>query len=420
MSLTLKELETNISKYLILEDRGAVKLLCGTVIANRIKTQDPVWLFMATSSSGAKSELLLALSYAAGVTPKDDLTSKTFISGAKRTDRSTNLLDRLGENAILVVKDLTVLLKKDERESASIFSQLRMIYDGTFSKSFGTGEDVEKKDIRMGLIAGVTSVIEDYQADDAAVGQRALKYYMKQSPDEGIDEITFEILGGRDDKGMRKMIGESFKEYLDGTPWDYTKIPELTTETKWDLSKLSNMATKARSSIKRKAYSSLSPIERKNLREMPYRFAKQLANLARAFMIMNNGPLLPIDNAILFKIALDSIPSSRKEVMEAATANSLGITLKGLAEAMRIPEESAKIHLDDLIALQIIDRHNGMNERKFVYKMRDTYRELMSKFEGIEMVDKELAGTEDVVPLPEPDPGVNLEDSAALATLFNN
>ena len=102
------------------------------------------------------------------------------------------------------------------------------------------------------------------------------------------------------------------------------------------------MATKARSSIKRKAYSSLSPIERKNLREMPYRFAKQLANLARAFMIMNNGPLLPIDNAILFKIALDSIPSSRKEVMEAATANSLGITLKGLAEAMRIPEESAK------------------------------------------------------------------------------
>jgi hypothetical protein len=417
--LTLHELEHNISKYLILEDNGIIKLLAGTVIANRIKIQDPVWLFVATSSSGAKSELLLALSYASGVTPKDDLTSKTFISGAKRTDHSANLLDRLGEDAILVVKDLTVLLKKDERESAAIFSQLRMIYDGTFSKSFGTGEDVEKKDIRMGLIAGVTSVIEDYQADDAAVGQRAIKYYMKQSPDEGIDEITFEILGGRDDKGMRKMIGESFKEYLDGTKWDLTKLPELNTETKWDLSKLSNMATKARSSIKRKAYSSLSPIERKNLREMPYRFAKQLANLARAFMIMNNGSLLPIDNAILFKIALDSIPSSRKEVMEGATANSLGITLQGLAEKMRIPEESAKIHLDDLVALEIIDRHHGQYDKKFVYKMREDYRQIMSKFENIVMEDKVLDKEEEFVPLPEePDIGVSLEDTAQLATLF--
>ena len=87
---------------------------------------------------------------------------------------------------------------------------------------------------------------------------------------------------------------------------------------------------------------------------------------------------------------------------------------------MRIPEESAKIHLDDLIALQIIDRHNGVNERKFVYRMRDDYRELMSKFENIEMVDKELVGVEDIIPLPEePEEGVSLDDSRALGALFN-
>jgi hypothetical protein len=418
--MTLEQLEKNVATYLQLTDTGIIKLLCATVIANRLVSLDPTWLFVATSSSGAKSELLLALSYAAGIMPKDDLTSKTFVSGVKRTDKSSSLIDRLPKDAIMVIKDLTVLLKKDERESASIFSQLRMIYDGTFSKSFGTGEDIDRKDIRMGLIAGVTSVIEDYQADDAAVGQRAIKYYMKQSPDEGIDDITFEILGGRDDKGMRKMIGECFKDYLDGTNWGEQPVPTLTVETRRDIAKLSNMATKARSSIKRKAFSSLSPIERKNLREMPYRFAKQLANLARAFMIMNGGALLPLDNKILCKIAMDSIPSSRKEVMEAATANSLGITLKGLAEVMRIPEESAKIHLDDLVALEIIDRHSGLYDKKFVYKMRDDYRQIMSKFEGIEMVERELAGTEDVVPLPVEPEGVSLDDTAALTTLFNN
>jgi len=90
MPVTLQELETNISKYLVLEDKGVVKLLAGTVIANRRPGLDPTWLFVATSSSGAKSELLLALSYAAGIMPKDDLTSKTFVSGVKRTDRSAS------------------------------------------------------------------------------------------------------------------------------------------------------------------------------------------------------------------------------------------------------------------------------------------------------------------------------------------
>ena len=110
--MELHELEQNISKYLVLEDKGIVKLLAATVIANRCPSFDPTWVFVATSSSGAKSELLLALSYANGVMPKDDLTSKTFVSGVKRTDKSASLLKRMPANCILVIKDLTVLLKK--------------------------------------------------------------------------------------------------------------------------------------------------------------------------------------------------------------------------------------------------------------------------------------------------------------------
>jgi predicted transcriptional regulator len=135
-------------------------------------------------------------------------------------------------------------------------------------------------------------------------------------------------------------------------------------------------------------------------------------------MIMNNGPLETIDNKILYQIALDSIPSSRKEVMEAATANNLGITLPGLAEAMRIPEESAKIHLDDLVALNIIDRHKGTYDKKFVYKMRDTYRQLMSKFENIAMEEKALDKEEEFVPPPEDPIGVPIDQIPP--GLFNN
>jgi DNA-binding MarR family transcriptional regulator len=104
--------------------------------------------------------------------------------------------------------------------------------------------------------------------------------------------------------------------------------------------------------------------------------------------------------------------------MEAATANSLGITLKGLADTTRLPEESVKVHLDDLVALQIIDRHHGQYDKKFVYKMREDYRQLMSKFEGIEMVDKLLDKEEEFVPPPTEDSGVPIDQIPA--GLFQN
>ena len=406
---TLDELEKKIGQYLLLEDRGIIKLLVATVIANRIPSLDSTWLFIVSSSSGGKSELLLALAYAAGVIQKDDLTAKTFISGAKSGDTETSFLFRLKamhKSPVLLIKDLTVLLKKDPREGDAIFSQLRMIYDGTLDKSFGTGEDVAVK-IRMGLIAGVTSEIEDHQSDEAAVGQRALQYYMKQPPEEKVNALTEDILAGKQDKKMRIMIGEAFKNYIDGNKFEAPylndeAIPELSLEIRQDLAKLSNMATKARSSIKRNAYARGTPITRKNLREMPFRFAKQLGNLARSFIAMNGGELLPLDKHILYKIALDSIPSGRKEVMAAATSHALGITLEGLATTMRLPEESARIQLEDLVALEIIDRVKGTYNNKFVYKMRDEYREVMAKFENIEIENTMLE--DEQAPLPEEAP----------------
>lgn len=387
--MTFAELETNIKKYLHLEDKGIIKLLCAAIIANRIPDLDPTWLFVVSSSSGGKSELLLALSYANGTLPMDDLTSKTLISGAKKAGIETSLIFRLPKNCVMVIKDLTVLLTKDPKESAAIFSQFRMIYDGTFNKSFGTGEDINAV-VRMGLITGVTSVIEDYQADDAAVGQRAIKYYMEQPPKEKINDLTKEIVKGSQDKKMRVMMGQSFKEFLDNPAWnDLTTVPVLPDNVVDDISRLAEMATLARSSVKRKVYDREQRIERANLREMPFRFAKQLSNLAKGMMVMNGGDLTALDQNIIYKVALDSIPSTRKLVMMAATKFSR-VALDGLAQEVKIPDESVKIHLDDLVSHEVMVREYSYGANKAFYYLREDYRQLISRFENIKMTNKTL------------------------------
>lgn len=79
--MDFNELQSTISQYLILEDKGVVKLLCAIIIANRIPELDPTWVFLVSNSSGGKSELLSALAFARGCWEQDDLTAKTFVSG---------------------------------------------------------------------------------------------------------------------------------------------------------------------------------------------------------------------------------------------------------------------------------------------------------------------------------------------------
>ena len=406
--MIFEELEHNISSYLLLQDKGIVKLLCATVIANRMPELDPTWLFIVSNSSGGKSELLSAMSFAYGCFEQDDLTAQTFISGAKKAGVETSLIYRLPtDNPIMVMKDLTLLLNKDPKASGPIFDQLRLIYDGKLYKSFGTGEDV-KALVRMGLIAGVTSAIETLAPKMAALGERAMKYYMLQ-PDRL--EVTRRAIRGKKDKEQREMMGQSFKEFLD----QYNTIPDnssdLSAETYENLTLLAEMATSARSSVTRKEYDRNQRIERKDLKEMPIRMGKQLANLGKAMMVMNNGSLTSLDNRILYKIALDSIPSARKDVMMAATKFSM-TALDGLAKEMKLPEESVKIYLDDLIALEVMEKEHSYGANKSFYRLREDYRLLISKFEDIPMTNEVL---EDEIPelrrepLDTGNPGVELQ-----------
>lgn len=398
--MEFSDLEKVVAKWMLLEDKYVVKLLCATTVANRIPTFKPTWLFLVSNSSGGKSELLSALSCAKNMWEQDNMTAKTLISGAKAGAKETSLIHRMPPGSIMVMKDLTLLLDKDPKEAGQIFSQLRLIYDGKLYASFGTGEDVRAV-VRLGLIAGVTSAIEDTAAKQATMGMRTIKYYMKQPDRLAVTRMSLLDDDEREDENqMQVEMGEAFKNYLDGIEVP-EKIPRLPAEVTEDIVRLSEMSTAARSSIKRKEYSKDSPIERKDLKEMPIRMAKQLKNIGRSLMIMNKGGLTGLDARIMYQLALDSIPSLRKEIMEAATASGQ-VTTEGLARIMNIDQESVKIHVGDLVALDILTKVKTHNE-KYAYEMRADYREIMSKFQNIEMTDELLDIEKDKPPLP-PEP----------------
>src|SRR3990167_1862522 len=123
--MLLSDLEAVVRKHLLLADSNIVKLLCAFVVASRMPINPP-WLFIVGPPGGGKSMILKALQGITGTTPIDDLTANTFASGMRgREGKSNSLLHNLPPNSILIFKDFTTIISKDEQSRGAIVGQLR-------------------------------------------------------------------------------------------------------------------------------------------------------------------------------------------------------------------------------------------------------------------------------------------------------
>ena len=81
------------------------------------------------------------------------------------------MLLQIGAFGILAFKDLTTVLTMHREARAQIIGQLREVADGKTEKSFGNGLRVEWEG-KLGLIAGVTPVIDEQHAFLPVMGER--------------------------------------------------------------------------------------------------------------------------------------------------------------------------------------------------------------------------------------------------------
>ena len=386
--MSYEELAKIIKTYLILKDDGIIKFICAVIVANQMPQLDPTFAFIVSSSSGGKSSLLESLKKCPWAFFIDDLTEKTFASGMKNSSKETSLLFRLSSQpgVVIIMSDFTLMLSKDEKVAGQIMSQLRLIYDGKFKKFFGTGTEVPWEG-RVGFLSGVTTEVYERQSQYAALGERMLYYFMEQ-PDR--KQITKEILKNlKHIKSGREVMSNAFKDFFASLKIP-ENLPEFNDEVIDNLTDLSELATRARSSVSRKKYSKDNPITQVNALEMPGRMAKQLTNLGHAMQVINQGELSPSDYNIIYKVALDSIPITRKMVMEKMTSVARQIDIYNLAGNISLPYETIKPVVEDLAALGIINKASGFGKGHYMYQMKEEYRVLMSKFQHIQIADTVL------------------------------
>jgi energy-coupling factor transporter ATP-binding protein EcfA2 len=358
-SAELEDLIGTFRRWLHLPDPAAVLVVLGTVAANRLEG-DPVWTLLVGPPGGGKSELLVSLAGLHDVHPTATLTEAALLSGTSKRERDADakggLLRAIGDFGIVLCKDFGSVLSMNRDARAQVIAALREVYDGSWTRHVGTdGGRTLHWTGKIGLVAGRTPTIDRHHAVMGAMGER---FALFRLPDVDSDEQAARALShaGRE-ANMRRELSDAVTNLLDRP----LPLPRPLDETERDrLITLTTFAVRARSAVERDGYS--REIELIPDPEAPTRLIIVLERLLAGIDII--GADRTEAWRIVTKVALDSIPATRRAVIDLLAHADDEVETPKVAEELGYPTATAKRALEDVTAHGIARRSPADLARK--------------------------------------------------------
>lgn len=316
------------------------------VVANRMPA-DPLWLCIVAPPSSGKTEVLRALGAVPDVYSLSSLTPQTFASGLERHGVETSLLPRLSGKTV-VLKDFGTVLSLHREARGELLAQLREIYDGSFVKEWGTGKRLDWTG-KVGLLAGVTGVIDRAYSLNAVLGDRVLLYRPRSAAHYDLQRRAF-AQSDTPEREERQRLRGLVAAFLS----NIVEIPPPIGEPLLDgVVALATLAARARSPV---LYDRLNCIELVPEPEAPGRLAKALAALARALAVVRGERVVSIQSyRTAAQVAQDSIPAPRRAVLE-VVLRMRDVTTSAVGEAVGYPTTTARRYLAELAAVGLVER----------------------------------------------------------------
>ena len=308
-----------LKKWLYLEEQDIDFIDAALAALNdREIPGDPVWLYLVAPPGGLKSELLRSFRvYKQGYT-LDTLTAATFVSGLTEKDPDTG--DRVPYAGILqdldgktvIIKDFTTILNSSEETKTEIYGQLRSIYDGFYEKAFGTMREKISIEAVIGLLVGVTPVIDKYTRMQSALGERFLK--IRNNPDRW-NAAQRALNNEGNETQMREELRYATKTYLESL--DFSKIPTITEEQSQDILRMAMYVAFMRANVW-ETYENGRVIDMELMgSEVPTRLAKQFKHLGKLLAVVRrHASIEEQDMTTLGRIARDTAETKKQAIMD--------------------------------------------------------------------------------------------------------
>lgn len=384
--IPFEELENVIRKWMIIPDKGIIKLLCAHYITNSL-ARKAVWMIIIAPSGGGKTELLNGLLSLSMIYEVSLLTPNTFLSGMPGpTDAS--LLPKVN-GKVLLFKDWTSVMSMQWDALSELMSQFREIWDGGMTKIFGNGK-IRKWEGKVSILAASTQAVDMNQQMFTFLGERFLNYriIMPERKEVAMRSLNNDV----DQELMGWEIKKAFYAFMKNIDFkNLPKQPTLPLEIKEQLVDLADFCSMARSGIIRdnKNHNEVKFVP---AAEMPTRIVQQLNSLVSSMMIMNGNQYKDSDMDIIYKVALDSIPQTNKMVIR-EMARKDERTTSEIAVSLGYPTGPIKLYLENLALLKVCKRIKGGDSEEGGnadrWTLRVEFKEIIKRYEGVEELSEE-------------------------------
>jgi len=351
-------------KWLKLEDNKIIDAVFGCIAAN-LQEGDPVSVHVVGPPSYAKTEILRSTFSCPKVYALSSLTPQTFISGLKEKDKVKNsLLQTLTGRGkvVIVIKDFTTVLEMRNESRQEILSQLREIADGDYRKAFGTGKEVVWTG-KLGMITGVTPVIDQHHSVRQVLGERFLNYRLPQNDPKAIAERALKVAGH--EKEMRNELAEATRAFFEKLKGRNICIGSAIEDK---LISLSSFVAVGRTAVSRDRYT--QAVNYLPEAEGPPRLMKQLSTLGRGIaLVQGKGEVDEGVYNILKKVGRDTLPSYRNlifgEMWMKGIKGDRWEKLRALGELFKSPVATIRLYLEDLMMLGLVERKVEGEQRSY-------------------------------------------------------
>jgi hypothetical protein len=353
---TWDDVAAAFQKWLELPDLDAVRVVLATYVANKMEG-DPVWLFLVAPPSSSKTELILSLAELPDVYTLSTLTPNTFLSGKEPKDGKgeISLLPQL-TGKILVMKDFAPILQLNRDTQQAIFSQLRDIYDGKHDKAVGNEKRTMRWEGKIGFIAGITQLLDQFSGFLSLLGERFLQYRLAHSDESRVFERAVRNIGK--ESAMRQELRRVVTGFLQTIQIPHPQEIVIPDAIALRLEALVRLVIRARTGVLRDWYGQREIIYVPD-HEGPARLAKQLAMLLMALATLRGSREVSLeDYRIVFKVGLDSLHKLRRQALELLTQEREWTTPE-FAIAMGLSTHTARRVLEDLVAVGVARREKA-------------------------------------------------------------
>jgi len=364
-------------------DLNSLRIILCAYIAHLELTDPPIYLFVNGAPGSGKTEIAIrAIEWLKHVHSISELSSNSFLSGF---GEKSGILDNLkGGHGVLTFPDFNnTILTQDPIMRMQLVGQLRRIYDGKFDKKVGNKAKVLTWKGKVSCIAAVTPNIEEFWALTRDLGERWLTVQWTSPDADDYIALRKYATKSRSQIANKPFIHAEYKKHILGL---FTEIGEGATPNLEIIDSLALIVEISRVNVIREYERGKYVVVGKGQQQSLSRVAQNLAAIIKGSTALRNSDKIEdIDIRLAMKLALDSIPHKRMNLIKhLVNYYPTPLTSGDLLKLSKVSKASYVRTLADIRALDIVKPENKQHSQQIALTLEE-----LTEGENVEVKGKE-------------------------------